>query len=127
MTTLFTAAELAAFLQRPVADDQYDSVHGLVLDALQGEAGGRITDPPQTGVKSVAIAVAARALTNPSGLRSASAGEVSESYSDAFAGITLTATELKRLRRAVGLSSGAGMLNIAPTDDGCWTPVRRPT
>lgn len=126
MTTLFTAAELAAYLQRPVPDAQYDSAHDLVLDALQGEVGGRITDPPQTGVKSVALAVAGRALTNPAGLRSASAGLISESYSDALAGITLTKDELKRLRRAVGLSSGAGMLNIAPADVDCWTSVRRP-
>lgn len=118
MTTLFTAGELAAFLQRAVPDAQYRIAHDLTLDALQGEVGGRVADPPQSGVKSVAMGVAGRVLTNPAGLRAATAGAVSETYSDALAGVTLVDDELKRLRKSVGLASGAGSLDIAPTEYG---------
>ena len=114
--TLFLPSNLTALLQRTVTDAQYDLVHELVLDAMQGEVGGRITDPPQLGVKSVAIAVACRALTNPAGLRSATAGSVSESYTDALTGVVLTDAERRRLRRAVGLASAAGSLDIGPIE-----------
>jgi hypothetical protein len=114
MTTLFTADELAAYLMRPVPDAQYRVAHDLTLDAVQGEVGGRISDPPQPGVRSVAMGVAGRVLTNPGGLRAATAGAVSETYSDAMAGVTLTDAELRRLRRAVGLALGAAQLDIDP-------------
>lgn len=117
MPTLFSADELSALLRRTVSDAEYQIAHSLTLDALQGEVGGRITDPPQVGVKSVALGVAARALTNPAGLRTATAGSVSEGYSDALAGVTLVDAELKRLRRSVGLAAGAGTLDITPVGD----------
>lgn len=120
MTTLFSAGELTTFLRSPVTDDQYRLAHDLTLDALQGEVGGRIADPPQAGVKSVALGVAGRSLTNPAGLRSATAGSVSETYVDALAGVVVTEPELKRLRRAVGLASSASSLNIAPDEPCRW-------
>ncbi|MFI8084367.1 hypothetical protein ACIF6L_26635 [Kitasatospora sp. NPDC086009] len=114
---LFTAAELSVFLQgRVVSDDTYALIHELTLDAIMVEVGARLADPPQVGIKSAALAVAGRALTNPGGLRSASAGAVAETYRDGQDGITLTAAELRRVRRAVGMASGAGMLDIGPAD-----------
>lgn len=125
--TLFTATELTAFRQIPTSAELYDLAHELTLDALQGEVGDRISDPPQPGVKSLALAVAARLLTNPGGLRSESAGGMAVSYADAQTGVILSDSERRRLRRAVGMASGAGMLNIAP-EDVClpvtvWRPV----
>lgn len=125
--TLFLAAELTAFRQVPTSTEAYDLAHELTLDALQGEVGDRIMDPPQPGIKSLALAVAARILTNPSGFRSESAGGMAVTYADAQTGVILTDDERRRLRRAVGLASGAGMLNIAP-EDFCspvtvWRPV----
>ncbi|MFJ9694949.1 hypothetical protein [Kitasatospora sp. NPDC101183] len=116
MPVLFSPSELTAYLQRPVPAAQYDTAHMLTLDAITGETAGRLTDPPQPGVKSVALAVAARSLTNPGGLRSAAAGGVSESYTDALTGAVLTAQEVRRVRRAVGLAGGASSLDIGPDD-----------
>ncbi|MFD8595369.1 hypothetical protein ACFV1L_10245 [Kitasatospora sp. NPDC059646] len=114
---IFSQAELATFLQQPVSTDAYDLAHELTEDAILGEVGDRLTDPPQRGVKAVAIAVAARSLTNPAGVRSESAGSVAVTYRDAQAGgVELTADERRRLRRAVGLVSGAGSIDIAPAE-----------
>ncbi|MEV4939556.1 hypothetical protein [Streptomyces zaomyceticus] len=125
--TLFTAAELTAFRQVPTSTETYTLAHELTLDALQGEVGNRIADPPQPGVKSLALAVAARILTNPGGVRSEAAGGMSISYADAQTGVILSDDERRRLRRSVGLASGAGMLDIAP-EEFClpvsvWRPV----
>ncbi|WP_369147039.1 hypothetical protein [Streptomyces sp. R44] len=125
--TLFTAAELTAYRQVPTSTETYTLAHELTLDALQGEVGDRITEPPQPGIKSLALAVAARLLTNPGGLRSESAGGMAVSYADAQTGVILSDDERRRLRKSVGLASGAGMLDIAP-DDACppvavWRPV----
>lgn len=117
MPTLFAPSELNAFLQRDIPSAQFDVVHELVLDAIAGETAGRMTDPPQAGIKSVALAVAGRALTNPAGLRSAQAGSVSESYTDALTGAVLTAQETRRVRRAVGLAGTASSLDITPVGD----------
>jgi hypothetical protein len=92
------------------------------LDAIVGEVGARLTDPPQQGVQSIALMVAARILTNPAGVRSEQAGGMLVSYADAQTGVVLSEDERRRLRRAVGLAAGASSLNIAP-DDAC-PPVR---
>lgn len=111
---LFTAAELRALLGRPVSEEQCALAHELTLDAILGEVGSRLDDPPQPGIKSVALAVAARVLTNPGGVRSEQAGGMLVSYADDQTGVALTADERRRLRRAVGMSSGASSLCIAP-------------
>lgn len=111
---LFAAAELAALLQRPVSDDTFRIAYDLTEDAILAEVGNRLTDPPQPGVKSVALSVAARALTNPSGLGAESAGSISVTYVGALAGITLSKAELRRLRKAVGLGPRASSLDIGP-------------
>ncbi|MCM2391708.1 hypothetical protein [Streptomyces albipurpureus] len=114
---LFTTAELRALIGT-ISDERADLAHDLTEDAIRGEVGDRIIDPPQPGVKSVALAVAARVLTNPAGVRSEQAGGMLISYADAQTGVALSEDERRRLRRAVGLSSGASMLTIAPIDDG---------
>ncbi|MFD8315890.1 hypothetical protein [Kitasatospora purpeofusca] len=122
---LFSTTDLRTYVRRPVTDDEYALIHEMTDDAIRGEVGARLVDPPQPGIKSVALAVAARALTNPGGLRSATAGAVSESYTDALTGIVLTEQELRRIRRAVGRSGGAGMLDIGPADPAPHVDVRR--
>lgn len=124
---LFLLAELRALLGTPVTDERAQLAHDLAEDAILGEVGERVTSPPQRGIRAVALAVAARVLTNPAGVRSEQAGGMLVSYADAQTGVALSDDELRRLRRAVGMSNGAGMLNIAP-EDSCppvtvWRPV----
>jgi hypothetical protein len=114
---LFTATELRAFLQRPVTDEQCALALELTTDAFRGEVGDRVANPPQPGIKSVALAVAARVLTNPSGLRSEQAGGMLQTYADAQTGVMLSDDERRRLRRAVGVAASAGMLDISPDGD----------
>ncbi|MFJ4768458.1 hypothetical protein ACIP88_04975 [Streptomyces uncialis] len=120
---LFSPDDLRLLLGRPLTDPQCIMAHDLTVDALRGEVGDRITDPPQPGVRSLALAVAARVLTNPAGIRSEQAGGMSISYADSQTGVMLSDDERRRLRRAVGLATGAGMLNIAPDVD---VPVGTP-
>lgn len=124
MTPLFTVAELQALLGRTLTAEQFQMAYDLTEDVILGEAGSRLTDPPQRGVKSVALAVAARSLTNPGGVRSEQAGAIAVSYTDALTGAVLTDGELRRLRRAVGMASGAGMLTIAPVELGKYADGR---
>ncbi|MEO3974369.1 hypothetical protein [Streptomyces sp. CAU 1734] len=112
---LFSPAELRALIG-PTSDERAALAHDLTEDAIRGEVGDRLTDPLQPGVKSVALAVAARVLTNPTGVRSEQAGGMLVSYADTQTGVVLSDDERRRLRRAVGLASGASMLNIAPAD-----------
>jgi hypothetical protein len=111
---LFTAEDLRTLLGRPLTDAQARLAQDTVLDVITGEVGDRLTDPPQPGVGSVALAMAARMLTNPSGVRSEQAGGMLVSYADAQTGVALSEDERRRLRRAVGLSTKAGTLNIGP-------------
>ncbi|MEV7250771.1 hypothetical protein [Streptomyces cyaneofuscatus] len=113
---LFQTAELRALLGTPISDERAQLAHDLAEDAIYGEVGERITNPPQRGIKTVALSVAARILTNPQGVRSEQAGGMLVSYTDAQTGVVLSADELRRLRRAVGMASGAGMLDIAPAE-----------
>ncbi|MGW0468344.1 hypothetical protein ACWDX6_24215 [Streptomyces sp. NPDC003027] len=111
--TLFTATELRTLLKRPLTDDECALAHDLTEGAFYIEVGDRLADPPQRGVKSVALLVAARILTNPSGVRSEQAGGMLQSYADSETGVVLSDDERRRLRKAVGMASGAGMLSIA--------------
>lgn len=119
---LFSPTELRTLLKRPLSDAECALAHDLTEDAFLGEVGDRLTDPPQRGVRAVALAVASRVLTNPSGIRSEQAGGMLVSYADSETGVMLSDDERRRLRRAVGLASGASSLNIAP-DDAC-PPLR---
>ncbi|MFJ6636564.1 hypothetical protein ACIQMR_35150 [Streptomyces sp. NPDC091376] len=113
---LFAATELRVLLKRPLTDEECELAHELTADAFYGEVGDRLTDPPQRGVKTVALMVASRILTNPGGVRSEQAGGMLVSYADSETGIVLSDDERRRLRRAVGLASGASSLDIAPED-----------
>lgn len=115
---LFTATDLSTLIGRPISEAQYDLVHDMTEDAILGEVGSRLTDPVQRGVRAVAIAIAARMLTNPGGVRSEQAGGMLISYADTQTGVVLSDDERRRLRRAVGMSAGAGMLDISPSDVG---------
>lgn len=114
---LFEATELRTLTRRPLTDAECALAHDLTEDAILGEVGDRLTDPPQRGVKSVALNVAARVLTNPQGVRSEQAGGMLMSYADSETGVMLSDDERRRIRRAVGLASGASSLSIAPEDD----------
>ncbi|MEU0858418.1 hypothetical protein ABZ352_23710 [Streptomyces griseofuscus] len=109
---LFNPTELRTLMREPLTDDECALAHDLTLDAFYGEVGDRLTDPPQRGVKSVALAVAARVLTNPAGVRSEQAGGMLVSYADAQTGVALSEDERRRLRRAVGMAAGASSLDI---------------
>ncbi|MEV6684452.1 hypothetical protein AB0N28_03755 [Streptomyces sp. NPDC051130] len=124
---LFTTTELTALLRAQLPQESADLAHELTLDAFRGEVGDRLTDPPQPGVKSVALAVAARVLTNPGGVRSEQAGGMLVSYADAQTGVVLSEDERRRLRRSVGMASGAGMFDIAPEDVTPNVATWRPT
>ncbi|GGY88521.1 hypothetical protein CP967_31100 [Streptomyces nitrosporeus] len=113
---LFLLAELRALLGTPVTDERAQLAHDLAEDAIMGEVGERIATPPQRGIKTVALSVAARILTNPQGVRSEQAGGMLMTYADDQTGVVLSDDELRRLRRAVGMASGAGMLDIAPVE-----------
>jgi hypothetical protein len=123
---LFLTADLRTLLGIPLTDERAQLAHDLAEDAIIGEVGDRITEPPQRGIRAVALAVAARILTNPQGIRSEQAGGMLVSYADAQTGVVLSGDEVRRLRRAVGMASGAGMLDIAPADDGSPVSVWRP-
>ncbi|MFB7115745.1 hypothetical protein [Streptomyces sp. NPDC056291] len=122
---LFSPAELRTLLKRPLTDAECALAHTLTEDAFFGEVGDRLTDPPQRGVKSVALNVASRVLTNPGGLRSEQAGGMLQSYADAETGVMLSDDERRRLRRAVGMATGASSLDIAPEDIAPATTVWR--
>ncbi|MFD9442163.1 hypothetical protein [Streptomyces sp. NPDC060001] len=123
---LFTPAELRTLLKRPtLSDAECELAHDMTLDVIAGEVGSRMTDPPQFGIKSVALAMGARVLTNPGGLRSEQAGGMLQSYADTETGVAMSDDERRRLRRAVGMASGASSLDIAPEDAGLPVPVWR--
>jgi hypothetical protein len=111
---LFEATELSAYLQRAVPDDQYRIAYDLAEDAILAEVGSHLADPPQPGVKSVAIALAGRALTNPGGVAAESAGSISVTYTGALSGVVMSAAELRRLRRACGMGARASSLDVSP-------------
>jgi hypothetical protein len=123
---LFLTADLRTLLGIPLTDERAQLAHDLAEDAILGEVGDRITEPPQRGIRAVALAVAARILTNPQGVRSEQAGGMLVSYTDAQTGVVLSDDEVRRLRRAVGKASGAGMLDIAPVETRISTYPWRP-
>ncbi|MFI2213037.1 hypothetical protein [Streptomyces sp. NPDC020141] len=126
---LFTTSELRLLIG-PIPDARAQLAHDLTADAIRGEVGERLTNPLQHGIKAVALAVAARVLTNPGGVRSEQAGGMLVSYADSQTGVSLSDDERRRLRRAVGLTSGSSSLDIAPQDHArrasVWQPARTP-
>jgi hypothetical protein len=104
---LFTIAELATWLHRTVDATftaQATLAHDLTLDEFTKELGaGVLTDPPQAGVKGLALQVAARVVLNPGAVKSETTGPMSVTWGTAT-GVALTADERAQLRRCVGLT-----------------------
>lgn len=104
---LFTLSEFASYLQRSLSAEDAATAQ-LMLElttdkitaALRGVA---ITDPPQAGLKAIALKVAARGMGNPRGVVSEATGGVSVTYQSAVPhGIYLTAQEIEDLTDAAG-------------------------
>lgn len=113
---LITKAHLEALTGRTYTPDEFDVISLMTADTIAGEVGDRLTAPPQPGVASIALTIAARVLVNASGISSEQAGGMLISYFASQIGQAMSADERRRLRRAVGLASGASSLSIAPED-----------
>lgn len=103
---LFELEELAAFVQRDLKRSTAQLVLDLVEDAILGHPriGPQITDPPQRGVKGIALEVARRALLNPANVQAESANGTSVTYATGGGGrgVELTDREVAKLRAIVG-------------------------
>ena len=101
---LFTVEELACYVQRDIRRSTAELVLSLVEDAIYGVLGARLTDPPQRGVKGIALEVAKRALLNPANVQSEAAGGTSVTYNTAGTsrGVDLTDREIAKLKELVG-------------------------
>jgi hypothetical protein len=117
---LLSKTQLEALTGRTYTDAQFSVIDTMTTDAVRGEVGDRVTDPPQPGVASIALATAARVLVNTSGVSSEQAGGMLVSYFASQIGRAMSADERRRLRRAVGMSTGAGSLNIGPATSVDW-------
>ncbi|KUN16560.1 hypothetical protein AQJ23_44755 [Streptomyces antibioticus] len=122
---MLTKTQLEALTSRTYTPDEYDVISMMTLDSIRGEVGDRITDPPQPGIRSVALTIAARVLVNAAGVSSEQAGGMLISYFATQIGKAITADERRTLRRAVGLSAGASSLDIAPRECGPTVTVWR--
>lgn len=111
---LISKAQLEALTGRAYSTAEFEVIDLMTTDAIRGEVGERITDPPQPGIASVALGMAARVLVNAGGVSSEQAGGMLISYFASQIGQAMSADERRRLRRAVGMASGASSLNIAP-------------
>jgi hypothetical protein len=112
---LLSRAQVEALTGRTYTDAQFDVISTMTEDTIRGEVGDRISDPPQPGIASIALAVAARVLVNAAGVSSEQAGGMLVSYFASQIGKAITTDERRRLRRAVGLSAAAGSLDISPS------------
>ncbi|MEU1200111.1 hypothetical protein ABZ446_28350 [Streptomyces sp. NPDC005813] len=120
---LLSKPQLEALTGRAYTDAEFEVINLMTSDAILGEVGDRISDPPQPGIVSVALTMAARVLVNAAGVSSEQAGGMLISYFASQIGQAMTADERRRLRRAVGLASGASSLNIAPDEPHCRVRV----
>lgn len=119
---LISEDHLVALTGRSYSPAEFEVIDLMTTDVIRGEVGDRISDPPQPGIASVALTMAARVLVNVTGVSSEQAGGMLISYFASQIGQAMSADERRRLRRAVGLASGASSLSIAP-DDYC-APAR---
>lgn len=113
---LISKSQLEALTGRAYSDAEFEVLDLMTTDTIRGEVGDRITDPPQPGIASVALGMAARVLVNAAGVSSEQAGGMLISYFASQIGQAMSSDERRRLRRAVGMASGASSLDIAPTD-----------
>ncbi|GAB1326976.1 hypothetical protein [Streptomyces sennicomposti] len=113
---LISKPNLEALTGRTYSDAEFEVIDLMTTDTIRGEVGDRISDPPQPGIASVALGMAARVLVNAAGISSEQAGGMLISYFASQIGQAMSSDERRRLRRSVGLASGASSLDIAPAD-----------
>ncbi len=125
---LFTLEELAAYSQSPLNRATAELVQGLVEDVILGlpGVGPRITDPPQRGIKAIALGVAHRALLNPGNVASESANGTSVSYvtEGSGRGVALTDREISQLSALVGGRRRFGSLAYNDPNLGAYSWTR---
>lgn len=122
MVSLASVADLQARLGRVFDVDETQQALALLDDAsalVRDEAGrtwlddsGALTEVPAS-IRAVVLRAAERAVRNPDGFRSESAGDYSYQRAETESGVFLTDAERRRIRQAIGRS-------------GLWTqPVTR--
>lgn len=130
MADLFTREELASYLQIPEVDNATtDLLLALVTTEIRTAVGGSdydaMVDADQLRFKGVALEAVKRCYLNPSGLRSASIDDYSETFAtETFGGVELTEVERDRIDRILGRSSGA--FTIRPAGEVDCPPWRYP-
>lgn len=127
---LFSPDELITYAQRNIPPETAALIKALVEDKILGlpGIGPRITDPPQRGIKGIALEVARRAASNPSNAASESTNGTSVTwFPGSNRGVDLTDREVDQLRDLVG---DATAYTVDLTDDGLgqmvWHDVPRP-
>lgn len=131
MAELFTNGELASYLQVPEVDNATaDLLRGLVTTEIRQYAGTAVwdalADADKQAFKGLALEAVKRSFLNPSGLRSSSIDDYSETFAtETFGGIDLTETECDRIDRILGRSGGAFTIR-APAQP-FWSPRLRPS
>lgn len=116
--TLFAKSQLAAIIGNDtLSDETYQAVHDWVLDEIRGVVGDALTDPPQPGVLSVALALARGRAVNPGNLASKTIGPLAVTYSRQAPDTDITHKQRIRLLRACGLPTTYSVQTAATTDD----------
>lgn len=121
---LFHAAALAALTSLPVNEERYAAVYDATLTAIRAEypdpeaATGRAADV----VRSVALSVALRLVTNPAGARNVGLGSANVTFGGGDASISspaeLTLSERQRLQRLKTGRRGVRSVDIRlPSED----------
>jgi hypothetical protein len=122
MGRIASTAEFAYALRLTEAQAE---AHLLLLELAEGlviEELGELDVYP-VRAKAVVLAAAARAFTNPAGLRQESVGSVSRSYGSAELGVYLTDAEVAKLHGRTARQPSFSFPDTWPYPD----PVERPT
>lgn len=123
MADLFSLSELASYLQVPEVDNATaDLLLSLVTAEIRAYVGGStydaLLDADLLAFKGIALEAAKRAYLNPSGLRSASIDDYSETFAaETITGVELLPGEQDRLDRYLGRSAGAFTIRAAGAPD----------
>lgn len=109
MADLFALDELVSYLQVPEFDTATAALaRELATTEIRFEVGASVYDAllDLSPFKPIALAVARRVVTNPSGLRSSTIDDYSETYaSESLGEAYLTGTERDRIRRILRRSA----------------------
>lgn len=129
MADLFTREELASYLQVPEVDNATsDLLLALVTTEIRWAVGASdydaMIDADQLRFKGVALEAVKRCYLNPSGLRSASIDDYSETFAtETFGGVELSEAEQARIDRILGRSAGG--FTIRPAGESDCPPWQR--